>query len=584
MRSFVKYALGALAFAVCVAGVPIQNTPVTVANLTALRATPTTAAYNGHITRVTDGVAGAPEMQFTSGTAPCGTDDGASCVDSADGKSWVGVFPNGEGDVRQWGADPTGNADSAPAFTAALTAGTKSGIAIVVPIGTYVLNSQVAVTMPTAQSTLSLRGQAGYTTLTWPNASGGIAITGQPNGSMYVIKDLTLHTDQASGGTALAISNATGFTTNPSEISGIVCGGNPELLTNYWTTCMSVQGATNIAIRHITIFGDTTTAGDGIGILFAATSTHPQVIQNVDDVLTDGVQFGMETGDYTQGLAVTKFNCIGGTNCVKDISTVANASNVEIQISNSQFNAHAGDDVELTGAAQNVVLTGGNIMYCAATFSCVKVAPSDNSAGPYTITDNQILPLSVSSKGNGITVTTADASGGYIGANTFSNLPTAITLGASATGWRLGPNTYTSVSTHVSDSSRALWPDLSTLGGNSGSNIGTGTSAFIGIGQGSSTTETHVEYFVPYAIRVYGMNGFAAAPQGSGNSTVCTFKVDGQQATNTITFSNSENPVSADTTHIDTVAANSVIDFLCVPSGSATGTTYTLSVQTNPVQ
>lgn len=95
--------LAALILLVCFAGVPIGNTPVTVANTTALRALPTTAAYNGQVTRMTDGTAGSPPMQFSPGTSPCGTDDGATCVDSADGKSWVGIFPGNRADASQFG-------------------------------------------------------------------------------------------------------------------------------------------------------------------------------------------------------------------------------------------------------------------------------------------------------------------------------------------------------------------------------------------------------------------------------------------------------------------------------------------------
>ena len=74
----------------------------TIANTTALRALPTTSAINGGVWRATDGVAGAGPLYFTVGSAPCGTDDGAICVNSSNGKSWVGYFPNGRADIRQF--------------------------------------------------------------------------------------------------------------------------------------------------------------------------------------------------------------------------------------------------------------------------------------------------------------------------------------------------------------------------------------------------------------------------------------------------------------------------------------------------
>ena len=85
------------------AGFPQQNTTVTVMTATALRAMPTSAAVNGQVLRVSDGVVGAAPLTFTAGTAPCATDDGASCLDSADGKSWIGQFPASGADASEFG-------------------------------------------------------------------------------------------------------------------------------------------------------------------------------------------------------------------------------------------------------------------------------------------------------------------------------------------------------------------------------------------------------------------------------------------------------------------------------------------------
>lgn len=83
-----------------------------VPNTTALRAacTASSGCPSGHqvftagVTRLTDGAAGATPLFFAVGTSACSTDDGASCVDSADGKSWLGQFPASGADVREWGA------------------------------------------------------------------------------------------------------------------------------------------------------------------------------------------------------------------------------------------------------------------------------------------------------------------------------------------------------------------------------------------------------------------------------------------------------------------------------------------------
>lgn len=83
-----------------------------VINVTALRGACTGTSgcpsgdpvYPNGVTRMTDGVANAPPMAFAVGSATCATDDGATCVNSADGKSWVGKFPGVAADPRQFGA------------------------------------------------------------------------------------------------------------------------------------------------------------------------------------------------------------------------------------------------------------------------------------------------------------------------------------------------------------------------------------------------------------------------------------------------------------------------------------------------
>lgn len=94
-----------------VAALPLQNSVTVVANTTALRAIPTTAAYGGSVLRTTDGVAGAPPMFFFPGSSACSTDDGAICVNSSDGNHWSGQFLNHVFDVRQFGIVGNGSTD-----------------------------------------------------------------------------------------------------------------------------------------------------------------------------------------------------------------------------------------------------------------------------------------------------------------------------------------------------------------------------------------------------------------------------------------------------------------------------------------
>lgn len=86
----------------CALPMSAVNKLAPVTNTTSLRSTPTTSYPNG-VTRLTDGAVGAPSMSFKAGTAVCSVDDGASCVNSSDGKSWIGLPAANIWDSRQFG-------------------------------------------------------------------------------------------------------------------------------------------------------------------------------------------------------------------------------------------------------------------------------------------------------------------------------------------------------------------------------------------------------------------------------------------------------------------------------------------------
>ena len=86
---------------------------------------------------------GAPPLWYRPSNAPCtlngGNGDNGSQVKSSDGKCWLAAFPTGGVDIRQFGADMSGVADSAPAINAALALGSYHRF--VFAPGTYLINS-----------------------------------------------------------------------------------------------------------------------------------------------------------------------------------------------------------------------------------------------------------------------------------------------------------------------------------------------------------------------------------------------------------------------------------------------------------
>lgn len=87
----------------------------------------------------------ASPLFFKPGTMGCAAagfaNDAGSCVDSADGKSWVAVYPEGAVDLDQFGA--TADADSTTQMQAALTALAVRGGGTLTGSRTYRIDSQV---------------------------------------------------------------------------------------------------------------------------------------------------------------------------------------------------------------------------------------------------------------------------------------------------------------------------------------------------------------------------------------------------------------------------------------------------------
>ena len=505
--------------------------------------------------------------------------DVGSEVPTGDSGCFNAIFA-ADADVREWGADATGTNDSEPAFAAAATAAFANKLALTVPAGSFKLNSQLPVTFPSGSSFFVMRGQGVGSILTWPNGSGGISVNASAAAAATVsFRDMRLQTSQAGGGTALALPAPANSTTDPSEIFGITCqGSDGGLQTDYWSTCISLTSFKNVAMRHITVFGNNTSGGAGVGIALAGTSGNIQVVQNIDDLLTDAVQYGITTGDYTQGLAVTKFNCLGGTNCFNDLSTVTSGSNVQIQISNSQLAAH-GDDVEITGAAQNVDISNNVPIYVASGYCGLKVNTAISGAGPYTFKGNQV---SAASAGTGVCAVANPAGGNLIADNVFSNLATGIAISSGAVGWRVGYENYVATSAHLTDAALSPWPDTSFDGGQSVSTIGTTAGTYIGLA-GSGTTKSIQQFAIAGPVRASGLNVSASVAQGGGDSMACTLRGQGASLNETVTLSNATG--ATDTTHSDLLtAAHNLVDLLCISGGTPTAANYTFSVQLNPIQ
>lgn len=91
-----------------------------------------------------------PDLKFVASGSACtlnsGAGDGGSQVPSSDSKCWLAVFPSDGVDIRWFGADPTGVADSRAAVNAAFALG--SNHTFIFSPGTYTIKSQAASPYP----------------------------------------------------------------------------------------------------------------------------------------------------------------------------------------------------------------------------------------------------------------------------------------------------------------------------------------------------------------------------------------------------------------------------------------------------
>jgi len=126
------------------AGAVLQH----VATKTALAASATSTYPNGVIRDDYSIRLGAPPLFYEPETGTCAAnsriDDGGSCINTtaSDGNSWYAVFPTAGVDVREFGADPAGKSDSAPALRAMFAFG--SNHVFVIPPGTYLIGSTIS--------------------------------------------------------------------------------------------------------------------------------------------------------------------------------------------------------------------------------------------------------------------------------------------------------------------------------------------------------------------------------------------------------------------------------------------------------
>lgn len=374
---------------------------ITVANLAALRAacTSTTGCPAGHpvflngAIRLTDGVAGAPPLYFSVGSGACSTDDGASCVNSANGNQWDGVFPTSGADVRQWGAVGDGSTNALAAFQAAATAVSQFGGTLIIPAG-HLFNVPGTVTVTKQIHIIQASGPPdGNNTTTCPN--GGIideantdllVLNGTGSGINGVCFVLGTAGSPASGGRAIVLGPsgtnivANMYATNNTlyypyvgiAVGGATWAGNGSTGTVYVQNNIIIRpvsfGATLGLLSAETTTADITFTGNTINCGEVGTATAVGIFDanlklfDGNELLACQVNTAVEPGTGANSLGQTVLGNFGGI--IGDTATlhnlVINATTSLGRVRDLTFsNWWAGQNVDGAGSSILIENTGG---------------------------------------------------------------------------------------------------------------------------------------------------------------------------------------------------------------------------------
>jgi Pectate lyase superfamily protein len=340
----------------------------TVANTTVLRASCTSASgcptghlvFAGGITRLTYGNGNrAPPLFFATGAGACSTDDGASCVNSADGNSWLGQFPASGADVREWGAPTDGVTDATSALQAAITATGKAGIPLLLGSGHYLISSSIV--GPGSSFPVSLIGNSpalvNYNNPICPTGISSIIVNS--NITALLLSDLVdnirnicfqMATTPGTRTTGAAISLSGGYT-GPQDVSnniiinpfdGIVLTGT-NIQRNTTLDHNQILSASDDAVRigtagsgshgnisdnHITANYIVCEQGTPPSFYGSISGTTLTVTDNWVGTITSGLQLISLNGDVAAGTIITGGS--GSTWTVNNSQSIANEPMVAV--------------------------------------------------------------------------------------------------------------------------------------------------------------------------------------------------------------------------------------------------------------
>ena len=344
--------------------------------------------------------------------------------------------------ILDFGGNNSGAGDNTAAFQAVLSAEPSGQKCVFFPVGKYRFTSQVVYTVASASDSITIEGKgAEKTVLYWPNGNGlKINVNGTTN--LVHIRDLSFTTGATNTGSGILINQLASSISFPdvtiSDISNVVLRGDDGFnQTFYWQTGIEISGVSGYNFVGDTIYGATTSAGQGVYI--HGTSSLPPVVFNFIGGVMNYLSVGLNYGNYVQGVSMTAMNMGPVASVVFSASGLSNTQS-QLSITNSQFWCTA-DCINL-GTFIAPMNISNNLFEIAASATGLFLNPGSL----FSVTGNTFLGLTSNTANTGIDVvnmsTFNNQNSGVISGNMFFGLFHPIYLDTNSSNINVQSNAY----------------------------------------------------------------------------------------------------------------------------------------------
>lgn len=329
----------------------------------------------------------------------------------------------------------------------------QGGGQLTLPAGLFILSAKTVCNLPgTGISSISIQGAgADITELRWTNADGGLRFNLNSPGHTVHVRDVSITTSAAGGGTGVYISQAMSLNEfMQSDIAFVTFRGSDNVGAGgnaYWNDCYIMNGVCGTNVLGVTCYGPNswsiasarggTYQGNADTRLSDPAGDGYSIYHNISMCIFNGLNIGIIYGSYAQGVTISQINCQNtqtGFFCPPS-STGALA---QLQIATSQF-ANNGNDISIFSPILNTMIYGNNLISHNAN-SAIYLSDPDG----FSIVGNQIISDGSSPSNIGVAVgaSTGGFNTGIITGNTFINLGTAVLLQAGSSGVNVQSNSY----------------------------------------------------------------------------------------------------------------------------------------------